>query len=717
MFRPFSSIAFRCAIGLAGLSLFGCGGSQQSLPSAVRPIQPNESAAFSKVTLVIKIPRRAATSSASRRQPLFISPSIASVTVSVSATGSPATSVTSNVVCSTAVPPVCTVTATILAPVQKQDTFTVTAYDGPNATGNVLSQGSVVYPVNAGQATQIPVVLQGAVESIVAVSVANPNPLTGSAGSSSVSVSAADADGNVIVGQYQNPVSLQLFENDPDGLFSFVQGGSPKTTATVASSTAPATLYLRAKTDSTTPDDATIVATLANTPYVPGTSAYPPLSSLGEVTTACPATSPQCVFYPTGLNLLATQVPAQGGGTSSTVNTWNSTFVFPGTSQDPGGGTSIWSFLNNNGTSINRFDTVADSFSNVTVTAAPSDVTVDIAGSLWGAYQDPSSGVTAAEQFATDGTTSRTIALTSNPGLQNFNGTLVALIGSSFDSNGQLWSADPTLTAVNVSTGRSTACSFESTDVNFASSELTALAVGGSNVWIAVSNTVDGNSYAFKIPATLTATGCDLTTLETSANEFELNSAAGAFPVEQIVVDSAGNAYMILVSSVYRITPAGQSLKLIDTGVSVTQVLSAGTVDPSGASLYLIDTTNGVLYKASASATSTNLLPSIVLPPVFGVAQSQSYLQYPNYVPFFTPDGSLWMGAAPIQNPALPFSLLGIGGGYGAGPEIAGGLDQIRLARVTFAAREIRSHLTREQILRNIYARKFMQRGRFRQKL
>ena len=336
MFRLSQDIVVRCALGFLALLPAACGGSQQTLPTspAIAPDQTGSTASSTKVTVVIKLPARGVKSSSSRRRPLFVSPSIASVTVSVSATGVPTVSVTSNVVCTTAIPPVCTVTATVLAPVQKQDTFTVTAYDGPNATGNVLSRGSTVIPVPAGAAIAIPVVLQGVVASIVAVSVANGNPPTGSAATSSVSVSAADADGNVIVGQYETPVNLQLFENDSEGLLSFQKGGAIKNTATVASSTVPAALYLKAKTDTSTPNDASIVASLANAPFVPG-NVDPPLRTVGEITTTCAATSPICVFYPSGTAQIVTDAVNNGAAESSSVDNWDVPYVFSGTPQDP----------------------------------------------------------------------------------------------------------------------------------------------------------------------------------------------------------------------------------------------------------------------------------------------------------------------------------------------------------------------------------------------
>jgi hypothetical protein len=260
--------------------------------------------------------------------------------------------------------------------------------------------------------------------------------------------------------------------------------------------------------------------------------------------------------------------------------------------------------------------------------------------------------------------------------------------------NGYLYAIDP-------STGSSTGCSFQSTDQNFANPTISTLAVAGNVVWVGVSGAADGNTYLFKVPAQITASGCNLTTLETAANQFALTAQAGAFPVDQIVVNAAGAAYALLLSSVWKIAPGGQAVKLIDTGTAVTQALAAGTLDPSGASLYLVDPVLGVLYKASATTPSANPLPSIVLPPVFGISGNSLPALYD--VPFFTIDGTLWLGAAPFDNAALPFSLLGT-------VSSLGGLDEIRLPRVTFAARAVGSPRTREELLRMLRSQRVPQR-------
>lgn len=696
-----------CVLGLAASLLDACGSSRQALPSPVLPPAGGGGtlATSSPVTIVIKLPYRKAQPSASRRRPQYVSPSIASVKVSVTATGSPATSVTSNVVCNNATPPACTVSATILAPVQKSDTFGVTTYDGPNATGNVLSQGSTVYAVPAGQAVRIPIVLEGTVAAVVAVTVANRNLPTGSAGSTTASITATDADGNVIAGSYQTPITLQLFENDSEGLFSFAQSGPILATTTVASSTVPATVYLKAKMDLTTPDDATVVATLAHAPFVPGTSSSPPLASLGEISTTCPTSSPVCVFYPSGYDILATTIPQSG--TTGSINHWDAPSVIPGTAQDPGGATSIWNVSSLE--IINRFDTANRTFVNVSNTSPQADLTKDLAGSFWAVTSQ--NGVDAVH-FSTNGATLDTYDL-SNVTYTFANET----IASSFDSAGQLWGIDGGLFALNVTSRRVVSCAFEITDTNFASPYLTTLEAAGANIWLGVSGAADGNTYVFKVPAQSAASGCDLTKLETPASEFKLAPQAGQLDATHIAVDTAGDAYVLQYTAVTKITPAGRLTKLVDTGVTFAQGFGAGfALDPAGTTLYLVDTQTGLLDRASTTAASSNPLPSLVLPPVFGIATfafqngASAY-----YQPFFTTDGTLWIGDAPFYNSAVPFSLLGTGNaGYQGGLAVFGGLARIDLASATFTNRTVAPAHDRGQIIRMLRSHRAAQRSRGR---
>ncbi len=705
MQRSVPVVVIRCAVFLSALFVTACGGAQQSvpLPSAQPPGDASGGAALRRVTVVVKLPSRSNAAAALRRatavrpqsarrlHPLFIVPQIESITLSVSAPGSPSTSVTSNVVCAPAAPPAtapsCTLTATVLAPVQKQDTFTIVAYDGADASGNELSTGSTVYPVSAGQQLQIPVVLNGTVASIVAVTVGNPNPVTGSSASSPVSVTAADADGNVIVGRYGAPITLQLFENDSEGLLSFVQGGFVQTTAPLAASTSTATVYLKAKADVTTPDDATLVASLPNAPFVPGTSGTPPLASLAEITTLCPASSPACVFYPSGYQAIATATVSSAG-----VSTWSQPFVVPGTVADPAPGNSIWSLLGSLG-EINVFNTATDTFGVAATTASVPSNTIsavsDIGGSFWAVTDDVNTGDADVATFSTAGG-APTIYSTAE---SSFAGQDTA-IASSFDAYGKIWAlSNGGLFAVAPAGGASYLCNFDPTDVNFQSAAVTALAVAGSTVWIGVSGASDGNVYVFKVPAQVPASGCDLTALEQPATQFELTEQIAALDVTSIAIDAAGDAYALQLTAVTKITPAGVALKLVDTGLSAAQSFVGIVLD--GATMYLVDfqtgsgvppyAGTGTLDRASTVTPTASPLTAFMLPSVLDLPNAPGMPSPLLYQPFFTPDGNLWIGPAPFSNPALPFNLLG-----SANSE-AGGLVRIDVAAAQFAAAKIRA--------------------------
>jgi len=276
------------------------------------------------------------------------------------------------------------------------------------------------------------------------------------------------------------------------------------------------------------------------------------------------------------------------------------------------------------------------------------------------------------------------------------------------------------LFALNLATGAATYCTFESTDVNFQSASITALALAGQNVWVGIYGAQDGYAYLFKIPVQLASSTCDLTMLKTAANEFRLTSQYAtqnltSFGVTQIAVDSSGDAYALQLTSVTKISPSGQAVKLVDTGLLLAQIFPTGfTLDPSGTFLYISDLQAGTIDRASTITPSTNPLPSIPFPAAFGVAGVLNNNSFgPGYYqPFFTADGSLWVGASPFVNPSLPFSLLGTSNvGYDGGPAVYGGLVRFTLGSVTFAARAVAPPRDPAQIIRMLRSRRAPQRG------
>ena len=86
------------------------------------------------------------------------------------------------------------------------DSFSVLTYSQPNENGNLLGGGSLDVDVIGGQTVQAPATLTGTVASI-AVSVVGSVP-EGVATALPVDVVAKDGNGNTIIGNYSNPISL-----------------------------------------------------------------------------------------------------------------------------------------------------------------------------------------------------------------------------------------------------------------------------------------------------------------------------------------------------------------------------------------------------------------------------------------------------------------------------------------------------------------------------
>jgi len=101
-----------------------------------------------------------------------------------------------------------TATASVSAPAGLQ-TFVVTSFDGPNATGKLLSTVSVPETVAASSSRAVPLALSGAVAS-VAVVLGATSIQVGTAAQVAVNVEAFDANNNQIVGPgtFSTPVTL-----------------------------------------------------------------------------------------------------------------------------------------------------------------------------------------------------------------------------------------------------------------------------------------------------------------------------------------------------------------------------------------------------------------------------------------------------------------------------------------------------------------------------
>jgi hypothetical protein len=91
----------------------------------------------------------------------------------------------------------------------KNAPFTISTYDGTGATGNLLSDASLLKTIAASKANTISVSLNGVAASI-ALALSNTNPTQGAAADLTLTLTALDADGNTIVapGNYAHPISL-----------------------------------------------------------------------------------------------------------------------------------------------------------------------------------------------------------------------------------------------------------------------------------------------------------------------------------------------------------------------------------------------------------------------------------------------------------------------------------------------------------------------------
>lgn len=225
--RKFSRLALACSLSAALTACGGNGGGAIPTHAATPvPVQP----ANAKFVLFIPAVPGVSSASASRR-PMDFSASTRSVTIAagskvlttadVSASSSLCTAATSG-------GRNCTVTA--VAP-PGSDEFTITAYDQPNGQGNAISQGTVQATIST-EPTTVNVAVTGKVVKL-AISLSNAFPPVGTAATTNVVVSGLDADGNIVLGAYSSPVSLQ--NSDTSGVTSL-------STTSVASSSTPVTL-------------------------------------------------------------------------------------------------------------------------------------------------------------------------------------------------------------------------------------------------------------------------------------------------------------------------------------------------------------------------------------------------------------------------------------------------------------------------------------------
>gem|GEM_PF-815038 len=206
------------------LAVAGCSGTSSFAPSL---LSSQKSTKKVSATFNILIPRSGARSSL--RKPQYVSASTQSISIGIN----DATPVIANL---TSTSPGCSsvsggvqCTVPVSAP-PGSDTFSVSTFDGPNATGNELSTASVTQTIVSGQDNPVNVTLDGVVAGIVLALQSTPPP-EGSTATIGISVMARDADGNTIVGPgtYYNPISLTDTDSSGTTKLSTTTDSAPST--------------------------------------------------------------------------------------------------------------------------------------------------------------------------------------------------------------------------------------------------------------------------------------------------------------------------------------------------------------------------------------------------------------------------------------------------------------------------------------------------------
>jgi hypothetical protein len=186
------------------------------------------------VTPTFQITVPAAKSAAAKRNPKYVGAGALSVTITLDTVNSGAppnglvTTATTNVTagsCSAG----CTVSGPAVPP--GTDAFSVTTFDGTNATGNQIAKTPApqTFTVTAGAANgPFIITLDGIPASFTFGAIAGGT--AGTASAPALSIAVLDADGNTIAGAYANPVTLS--DNDASG--DLVNGTSLKVGAGAA---------------------------------------------------------------------------------------------------------------------------------------------------------------------------------------------------------------------------------------------------------------------------------------------------------------------------------------------------------------------------------------------------------------------------------------------------------------------------------------------------
>jgi len=232
------------SIGLA-FAAAACSGGSAGLTPAASPAAP--SGTLGNAVFTVTIPHPATSSSAGDKRPAYLTPQVKGIDFSVSASDGTLPSwrgyaffalTPQSTYCING-PSALTCTLSVQA-YPGNDSFAVATYDQSNPTtpnpnngqSHVISVGYVNAIVGAGATNAISIATSGIVSTVL-IGLDKPYPAAGTALTQSVHVTGVDADNNVIVGNFDSP--LTLTDSDTSGVTKL-------STNSIASSGAAATL-------------------------------------------------------------------------------------------------------------------------------------------------------------------------------------------------------------------------------------------------------------------------------------------------------------------------------------------------------------------------------------------------------------------------------------------------------------------------------------------
>lgn len=234
--------------GLSGRSVWlavallatGCGGGGSITAPFPHPIPSPSSGSTMSAIFKVLIPAVAPVQplSASRR-PRDFSASTQSVSIAIGSTTLAVADVSATSTLCTAAPAGRTCSIGVTAPLGA-DTFVITAYDQKSGGGSALASGLVQATIATGPVATFDVAVTGKIATL-RIALTNAYPPAGTPADTQIVVNGLDADGNVVLGTYANPITL----SDADG-----SGATALSVTSLPSASASAMLHYNGATPS-----------------------------------------------------------------------------------------------------------------------------------------------------------------------------------------------------------------------------------------------------------------------------------------------------------------------------------------------------------------------------------------------------------------------------------------------------------------------------------